>query len=41
MDASILDQMEKLQPKVHGMAIGMTLGLSTMFLSQGCVTSGL
>ena len=33
-------RIEQLQPKIHGMAVGMTLGIGSMFLSQGCPLVG-
>ena len=30
----------QIQLKIHGLALGMTLGLGTMFLGQGCVAAG-
>jgi hypothetical protein len=33
-------RMEHLQPKLHGLAVGMTLGMSSMFLNQGCPLLG-
>lgn len=34
-------QIEKLQPKLHGLAVGMTLGIGSTFLNQGaCPLAG-
>jgi hypothetical protein len=30
----------QIQVKIHGLALGMTLGLGTMFLGQGCAAAG-
>lgn len=33
-------RIEKLQPKLHGLAVGMTLGVGSVFLNQGCPLIG-
>lgn len=33
-------KMDGLQGKMHGLALGMTLGLGTMYIGQGCPTVG-
>ena len=33
-------RMEKLQPKLHGLAAGMTLGIGSIFVNQGCPLMG-
>ncbi len=33
-------QIEKLQPKLHGLAVGMTLGIGSVLLNQGCPLAG-
>jgi len=35
-----LARVERLQPKLHGLAVGMTLGIGSLFLSQGCPLAG-
>lgn len=38
---SLSDQrFNQLQNKVHGLAFGMTLGLGSMYLGQGCPAIG-
>ena len=29
-------RIQQLQPKLHGLAVGMTLGIGSMFIGQGC-----
>jgi hypothetical protein len=41
MDNEIYHRLRQIQPKIHGAAVGMTLGLGTMFMSQGCPSAGL
>lgn len=33
-------RMENLQPKLHGLAAGMTLGMGSIFVNQGCPLMG-
>jgi hypothetical protein len=33
-------RLHKLQSKMHGMAVGMTLGIGSMYLGQGCPLLG-
>ncbi len=33
-------RIEQLQPKLHGLAAGMTLGMGSIFLNQGCPLMG-
>jgi len=41
MDTSpVVARLQELQPKVHGLAVGATLGIGSMFLSQGCPLIG-
>ena len=35
------NQIKQIQPKIHGLAVGMTLGLSTLYFGQGCAATGL
>jgi hypothetical protein len=36
----VVAQLQELQPKFHGLAVGATLGIGSMFLSQGCPLIG-
>jgi len=40
MQNELSQQLRQFQPKIHGLAFGMTLGIGSTFLSQGCVSSG-
>jgi hypothetical protein len=40
MTSSIHAQIQKFQPKLHGLAVGMTLGIGSTFLGQGCPLIG-
>jgi len=33
-------RIQQIQPKLHGLAVGMTLGIGSMFLGQGCPLLG-
>ena len=33
-------RIENLQPKLHGLAVGMTVGIGSMFLNQSCPLLG-
>ena len=34
-------RLHQYQSQIHGLAIGMTLGIGSTFLSQGCIASGM
>ena len=36
----VVERLQQLQPKFHGLAVGATLGIGSMFLSQGCPLIG-
>lgn len=40
MDLQIPHRIQQIQPKLHGLAFGLTLGLGTMFVSGGCPLIG-
>jgi hypothetical protein len=40
MQNELSKRLHQLQPKIHGLAFGMTLGIGSTYLSQGCITSG-
>lgn len=33
-------RIQQIQPRLHGLAVGMTLGIGSMFLSAGCPLVG-
>lgn len=36
----LYSRIQALQPKLHGLAVGMTLGIGSTFLNQGCPLIG-
>ena len=40
MESDLHKQFHRLQPKIHGLAVGMTVGLSTLYFSKGCAGTG-
>jgi len=40
MAIELSQQLRHYQPKIHGLALGMTLGIGSTFLSQGCAATG-
>ena len=41
MQNELSQRLRQYQPKIHGLAIGMTLGIGSTFLNQGCIASGM
>jgi hypothetical protein len=41
MENGLHKQFHRLEPKIHGLAVGMTLGLGTLYFNKGCAVSGL
>jgi hypothetical protein len=41
MENNIQKKLLGLQPKIHGLAVGMTVGLSTIYFNNGCAGTGL
>ena len=37
---SFYTRLEQIQPKLNGLSVGMTLGISSVFLGQGCPLLG-
>jgi hypothetical protein len=40
MKNNLHDQIKRIQPKIHGLAVGMSLGLGTLYVGQGCAGTG-
>jgi hypothetical protein len=41
MENNLQNKLLSLQPKIHGLAVGMTVGLSTIYFNNGCAGTGM